>query len=141
MTKEDIDNLFELLAIYRPKDRHLSDKTLKSAWLLVLEPFKPADVKQAVAAYFRGNKYWPDVSDISTRCPKAVEEAPPVRERNTGFSAQQVANINAQMDELLELGELMSLDYAAAGLPHPAEARKMGWSVADWNRCVREALK
>lgn len=140
MTKEDIDNLFELLAIYRPKDRHLSDKTLKSAWLLVLEPYKPADVKQAVGAYFRESGYWPDVSDIATRCPKAVAEITPERGNSTNFSMREIAGIKAQIDEMLELGELMSTDYESAGLPHPAKARRMGWSCQTWMDCCREAV-
>ena len=69
MTREDTDNLFKLLAIFRPNDPRAEDTTLKSAWALVLEPYAVEDVRAAVAAYFREKKFWPDVTDISSRCP------------------------------------------------------------------------
>lgn len=72
MTGQDIDKLFELLAIFRPKDKHLEDQALRNAWLLVLKPYDPKDVREAVAQYFRESSYWPDVTDIAKRCPKIV---------------------------------------------------------------------
>lgn len=140
MTKKDVERLFELLAIYRPGDRHLEDKTLKAAWLLVLEPYAPADVKAAVGAYFRESKYWPDPSDIAMRCPRPLEAAAPERKDVTSFSAAEIARCGAQMDEMLELGELMALDYESAGVPHPAKARGMGWTCRMWMDRCREAM-
>lgn len=70
MTRPDIENIWKLLAIFRPGDKRIKDEKLKSAWLLVLEPYTPQEVKAAVAAYFRESGYWPDVSDIAMRCPK-----------------------------------------------------------------------
>ncbi len=70
MTKEDTDRLFDLLALYRPGDRHLEDRQHRSLWQFTLEPYAPEDVKQAVGAYFRESKFWPDPTDITIRCPK-----------------------------------------------------------------------
>lgn len=140
MTREDVDRLFELLAIYRPGDRHLEEKRLRAAWLLVLEPYDPADVKLAVGAYFRASKYWPDPSDIAMRCPKPTAAAAPERKSDTGFSPAEITRCSAQVAEMLELGELMALDYAAAGLPHPAKAKSMGWSCRMWMDRCREAM-
>jgi len=75
MTREDTSRLFDLLALYRPGDRHLEDKQLRALWQLTLEPYPPEDVKQAVAAYFRESKFWPDVTDIAIRCPKPEQQS------------------------------------------------------------------
>lgn len=72
MKRNEIDDLFRLLAIFRPGDKHLSDPMLRSAWFLILEPFDHDEVRDAVAGYFRENKYWPDVTDIAKRCPRPV---------------------------------------------------------------------
>ena len=48
MTGQDIDRLFELLAIFRPGDKHLEDQNLKNAWLFVLKPYCPEDVRKAL---------------------------------------------------------------------------------------------
>lgn len=69
MTKRDLDKLWAMLALYRPKDRHLRNTGLKEIWLLTFEPYPFEDVRAAVVAYFREQKYWPDVTDITTRCP------------------------------------------------------------------------
>ena len=50
MTRKDIDNLFELLAIFRPNDPHANDSKLRAAWFLVLEPYEKAAVREAVEA-------------------------------------------------------------------------------------------
>ena len=142
MNKKEIEQLFQLLAIYRPGDKRLEDKTLKAAWLLVLEPFSPAEVKTAVGAYFRESKYFPDVSDIALLCPKA----PPVLQaaevgRWQGWEAngyQGAEDYQAKMGELITLGRLMDLDYISAGVPHPSEARKLGWTAGDWIERCRE---
>lgn len=134
MTREDTENLWKLLGIYRRDDPHLQNRKLLSAWYLVLKPFDPGDVRNAVAAYFRRSKFWPDVTDIAARCPALEPDKPkPMEPRQCGgFSAAEFANCDAQMDEMLELGALMERDYTAAGIPHPSEARAMGWSCRDW---------
>ena len=70
MTREDTERLFELLAIYRPNDPHLKDRALRAVWTLTLRPYAVDDVREAVASYFREQKYWPDPTDIAKRCPK-----------------------------------------------------------------------
>lgn len=81
------------------------DKQLKSAWFLILEPWSPAEVKQAVAEQFREHKYWPDVTDISMRCPKRSSGSSDVAENRraerSSFSAAALAKYNAEMDEVL----------------------------------------
>lgn len=97
MTREDIENLWKLLEVFRPKDQRLKDKRLKSAWLAVLEPYKPEDVKTAVIEYFRTSGYWPDVSDISMRCPQPVsrssEYKPSRAEQEAGSAIDKAADI------------------------------------------------
>lgn len=79
MTGNDIDRLFELLAIFRPGDKHLEDRKLRSAWLLVLKPYSVEDVREAVASYFREKRYWPEVTEIATRCPNIESRQKPRR--------------------------------------------------------------
>lgn len=76
MTMDDVNDLFCLLEIYRPGDKHIGDRKLRSAWLLVLEPFSRDEVRTAVADYFRECKFWPDVSDIAMRCPRTARGSP-----------------------------------------------------------------
>ena len=145
MTKQDMDGLWKLLGIYRAGDKHLGDGTLKAAWFLVLEPYDPADVKQAVADYFRECKYWPDVTDISSRCPKLTRTAAPAEQDEVRYDPEalvpwgfrSVDENTAQMEALVEMGRLMELDYQSRGVPHPNEARRQGWGVEIWNARVR----
>lgn len=76
LTREDIDDLFDILAAYRKNDPNLWDKGTKAAWLLSLKPYKKADVKEAIGAWFRQSKYWPEPSEIAALCPPLPEENP-----------------------------------------------------------------
>lgn len=130
MTKQDMDGLWKLLGIYRPKDPRLEDKTLKAAWLLVLEPYSPDDVRQAVAAYFRGSGFWPDVSDIATRCPPPPEQdAVLERSASTGRADPRVR----------EWWEEFRAGLRAAGLPTASEAKAQGMTAAEWGKLLEEA--
>lgn len=105
MTKEDTARLFDLLSIYRPNDPHAQDKTLRSAWALVLEPYAPEDVRVAVAEYFRESKYWPDVTDIASRCPQPTAPPEPERWQWPGWQAngyRDEADYRKQMNEILD---------------------------------------
>ena len=70
MTREDTDNLFKLLAIFRPNDPRAEDTTLKSAWALVLEPYAVEDVRAAVAAYVWLQALMP----FGAQCPEWVHD-------------------------------------------------------------------
>lgn len=138
LTKDDTRNLWKLLEIFRPGDKHLKNSQLLSAWALVLEPYKPEDVRSAVVQYFRTSSFWPDVTDIARLCPQ-----PDAEERAADHSAKwtpkDIQRSAEWMDAALEMGELMRRDYISAGIPHPAQARRMGWSAEEWNRRCREA--
>lgn len=68
MKKKDIERLFDLLSIYFPGHPSLRDNVLRSAWLLVLKPFEPDDVKRAVAAYLRDCQHFPHPQEIAVKC-------------------------------------------------------------------------
>ena len=104
MEKDDVKNLWELLRIFRPNDPHLNDKQLKNVWALVLAPYTVDDVRAAVAEYFREQKYWPDVTDIASRCPNprpAKKPAPAL----TNWTPEEIRRVSRQMDEMLEAWE------------------------------------
>lgn len=130
MTKEDIDRLFELLEIYRPKDKHLEDKRLRSAWLLVLEPYKPEDVRQAVADYFRAKKFWPDVTDLAALCPPLpVRVFPRALQPNDCDSETMYRQWKAHCDVVRQ-----------AGFPATVkEAIKAGLTLREWEDMLENA--
>lgn len=127
LTREDTDNLFRLLAIYRPNDPRAEDITLRSAWALVLEPYDPADVKAAVVAYFREKKFWPDVTDIATRCPPLPQTqhlTPP--SPTGGYIDQKVEALRARWQEL-------RIQRRSIGVPSTwEEAQKAGLTMTAW---------
>lgn len=135
MTGQDVDKLFELLAIFRPKDKHLEDQALRNAWLFVLKPYAPEDVREAVAQYFRESSFWPDVTDIAKRCPKVIpestrEEAPPDTGRHWKRQlelAEHYGNLRCKRRE--------------AGLPETWWAAKEagGWTLEEYDKAVEDA--
>ncbi|WP_394970211.1 hypothetical protein [Candidatus Allofournierella merdipullorum] len=126
MTREDIENLWKLLEVFRPNDRRLKDKRLKSAWLAVLEPYKPEDVKTAVIEYFRTSGYWPDVSDISMRCQqpasRSSEYKPSRAEQAAGRAIDRAA-------------EIWRASLEALGLRNPSD----GQTYTEWAEAVEMA--
>ena len=125
MTREDMGNLWKLLGVYRPGDKHLNDKTLRSAWFLVLEPYSVDDVRSAVADYFRGCKFWPDVTDIARRCPPLPEK----RQVRAVESREQKA-----VTVLRDQWERVCLARQAAGVPATiGQAIEAGMSASEWD--------
>lgn len=144
MTKEDMNGIWKLLGTYRAGDKRLGDKTLLQAWYLVLEPYEAEEVRRAVADYFRERKYWPDVTDIASRCPKPARpvaaDPEPGRYDAAGivpWGFRSFEENTRQLEALVEMGRLMELDYPSRDVPHPREARRQGWSVEVWNSRVR----
>lgn len=130
MTGQDIDRLFELLAIFRPGDKHLADRNLKNAWLLVLKPYKTEDVRNAVAEYFRKNKYWPDVTDIAKLCPE-IDKA----DRN-GLSEKTDRHWKKQLEMFRRYDDLKRR-RREIGLPETHwEAKDGGMSFEEYDQLV-----
>lgn len=133
MTGQDIDRLFELLAIFRPGDKHLTDQSLKNAWLFVLKPYCPEDVRKAVAEYFRHDKYWPDVTDIARLCPELPKAS----------SVSQPAEMDRywrKQREMLDRYEALKRQRRGAGFPDSMyEARWAGMSYEEYDRLIEEA--
>jgi hypothetical protein len=70
MSRTDIDRLFELLKIYFPRHQNVTKEnlTLRSAWFLLLEPYDPTAVKQAVVEHLRHSTNFPDPQEIAILC-------------------------------------------------------------------------
>lgn len=134
MTGQDVDRLFDLLAIFRPKDKHLEDQALRNAWMLVLKPYEPKDVREAVAEYFRESSYWPDVTDIAKRCPKVLLEnsrqgPPPDTDRHWKRQQEWAERYNDLKRRRLD-----------AGLPETWwEAKEAGFTVEEYDKLLDEA--
>lgn len=63
MTKTETAKLFTLLGQFYPNKAPTAE--LRLAWELALEPYAYEDVRTAAIAYARGNKFFPDLVDIT----------------------------------------------------------------------------
>lgn len=68
MTNDEMNQIWAMLAMYRPKDRRLKDKGLKDLWSLTFEPYSFEEVQAAVVAHFREYKFFPTPPEITARC-------------------------------------------------------------------------
>ena len=137
MTKQEMNDAWKLLGKYRKNDPRLLDKDLLKAWYMALKLYEKSEVEEAIASHFRESGFWPDVNEIASRCPSSAKEGG----RAGIFSAAQIEKYSVEMDELREMGRLMDADYEAVGIPAPARAKKLGWSVGAWNERCRVALE
>ena len=133
MTKQEMDGLWALLGIFRKNDPHLLDKKLKAAWLLVLSPFAAADVKSAVAAYFREKSFWPDVSEIATRCPSPPGGQPARTQRASCPEAEKETDLRLRW-------EALRAERLRLGLPESvSQARENGLDAGSWWDALEQA--
>ena len=133
LTREDTDKLFRLLAFYRPNDPHLKDNALRAVWALTLAPYSVDDVREAVVSYFRTQKYWPDPTDISSRCPQP--ETPKTQSLPTPTARYRDPAVEALRERWQELRR----QRRAAGVPDTwEEAQKAGLTWAAWMNMLDE---
>ena len=115
LNAKEMDALWEMLGILRPKDARLRNETLKLVWSRALEPYAWSDVHEAVLTHFRTQKYFPDVADITGRCPQPREpealEAMRYRQPTAG-ERQRTA-------EMVRRWRSYRAALEAAGLPQP----------------------
>lgn len=128
MTREDTDRLFELIGIFRPSDPKLNDKRLRSAWALVLEPYDVDEVRAAVAEYFRTKKYFPDVTDISSRCRQPEK---PIR--------VQMPDEQKYMEKTKKWADEWHRELREKGLPTLREAMAQGKTPWQWAQELERA--
>lgn len=139
MDRQDIADLWALLAVFRPRDPHLRDKTLRAAWAMVLEPYGRDDVRKAVAEYFRESKYWPDVTDIARRCPKPAGAADP-EDHLEAMRRAKPSPEQRSREEAMHAGyRSYRAALEAAGLPSLSQARAQGMRCADWDALTQGA--
>lgn len=139
LTRKDIDDLFDLLAIFRPNDAHLADKRLRSAWLLVLSPYSRDDVREAVGAWFRKSKYWPEPAEIAALCPPLPEGD----ESGTARLGTKMQFSPAEAEEMKALWaawDKVVLMRREAGVPATClEAKQAGLSDREWHAMLEKA--
>lgn len=125
LTREDIDNLFELLRVFRPNDQHLEQKYLRSAWLLALKPYNRDDVRDSIGAWFRQSKYWPEPSEIAALCPPL-----PIQERRK--NAEKYALHRSKDPVWIRYDALVEKRRQAGIHATYEEAEKDGLSFEEW---------
>lgn len=128
LTRKDIDDLFALLKIFRPKDRHLKDLRLREAWRLVLEPYNKDDVRDAIGMYFRESSFWPDVTEIAVRCPLLPKE-----DRRKKHSSAVLSEGHISKDPLWIRWAALVEQRRKAGVPvNIQETNEAGLSDGTW---------
>lgn len=133
LTREDTDKLFELFAFYRPKDPRLRDNALRAVWALTLAPYSVDDVREAVVSYFRTQKYWPDPTDISSRCQQ------PETPKTQSLPTPTARYIDPAVESLRERWQELRRQCRAAGVPGTwEEAKKSGLTWAAWMEILDE---
>lgn len=133
LTREDTDKLFELFAFYRPKDPRLRDNALRAVWALTLAPYSVDDVREAVVSYFRTQKYWPDPTDISSRCQQ------PETPKTQSLPTPTARYIDPAVESLRERWQDLRRQCRATGVPGTwEEAKKSGLTWAAWMEILDE---
>ena len=134
MTREDIDDLFELLKLYFPNSPKTRDQMLKSAWFLVLEPYGRPDVKQAILSFLRKNEHFPDPQKIACLCHLNTEDTR--REIKMQFSPAEVED----MKKLWAAWDKVVAMRRDAGIPGTClEAKQAGLSDKEWYAMLENA--
>lgn len=68
MTLDDVNKLFRYLAIHFENSPKAHSKRLQNAWLELLEPYDPKDVKAALLECLREKRHFPDAPDVAAKC-------------------------------------------------------------------------
>ena len=131
---KDINDLFDILAAYRKNDPHLQDKSTKATWFLSLKPYEKADIQEAIGAWFRKSKYWPEPSEIAALCP-----ALPEPDREPGEIGAAARDYHRYMDPLWARYDAVKKRRREAGVPATVlEARRAGLSDREWCALLAE---
>lgn len=136
MTRNDIDRLFQLLAIYYPTSPKVRSEITKQSWFLVLEPFDPEDVKKALVLHMQTSKHFPFVQEISTRCKLPATEP---TESTAGIGTDYANDVACMMEWLGPWHEKWEEKLHGLGLPTFGEAVASGMTTAEWNHMMEEA--
>ena len=132
MTKKDIDDLFALLRICRQGDRRVDDPQLRSAWLMVLKPYRREDVKAALTEHLRKSKFFPDPSEIAVLCP------PPAEAEISQPAGGKPRHVSA---DIWTWWQTRQRARRAAGLPSMAEAMEAGQTAREYlDLCDRHGI-
>lgn len=130
MEKKDTQRLFNLIETIYPNARQQPRTPADlEAWTLVLKPWAYEDVKQAVIARARENRFYPDVYELVPFLPKLEKpkaEEGPIPEPSDAY----LEKFYAKCDVLHER-------WKAAGIPTPSEAKKQGMTYAGWEAMAK----
>lgn len=131
MEQADVNRLFELLRQLYPNARQVqaNNGVLKQTWGLVLEPYEYRQIRAAAIDYARGNKFFPDVADLTMGLPAAQRER----------SAPPVVHREEDVEKMAALAERLAAKYREAGVQPPSEAVEMGWTLERWSQACRAA--
>lgn len=134
LTQKDVDDLFGILAAYRKNDPNLRDKATKAAWLLSLKPYEKADVKEAIGAWFRKSKYWPEPAEIAALCPPL-----PDLDCRTDDRKRDPYALHRSKDPVWIRWDSLVAERRKAGIPGTYEdAEKAGLSYEEWFDLLNE---
>lgn len=136
MNKKEMYALTDRLRGLYKNAWQLNDTDLMNEYYLAFKPYRYEDLNSALTEYIRKKGFFPDPSDLTSGL---IKTSAAMANCTCPYSPAVIAKIYGQMDEMLSVGAMMKKDYIAAGLPHPAEARKRGWTADEWVRRCEEA--
>ena len=134
MDKNDVDRLFRLLEQFYPNARQIRSRDTRLAWELALRRYPYEQVRAAAVAYAQRNKYFPDLADLTAPCVPREDSGREGPDPVLRGHVEELAQLFPTLEQLLEL---MERDYTAHGVPHPSQARKLGWTPEYWVRVCR----
>ncbi len=132
MTSEEFGKLWILMGNLFPASPKTKSKNNRIAWANVLKPYLFEDAAEAVTAWARKNKFFPDPTEISSQLTEEEPRGSIRRRSNNAWMAKYIHQNAARItDEDAE-------EIHAAGLLTWGEAEKQGMSFRDWSRKYRE---
>lgn len=136
MTANDIDRLFQLLEIYFPNTSRTKSRQLKNAWLLILEPYDPEEVKKALTEQLRENRFFPDPQSVAVRCKLPPQTEQP--ENTASVGADYSKEFTAMMARLGPWHREYKKALHDQGLPTAIEAKLSGMPFSSWCKMVKD---
>ena len=128
MTKEDTAKIFVLMQQFYPNARQLKDSTTRLAWELAIQRFPYEAVKNSVVEYAIGNKFFPDLSDITSGL---IPEVAPLHE-----PASEACDVSWAIPHMQKMVERLGADAVPEGVSTWADVKdSMSWH--DWAAIMR----
>lgn len=110
MNRVEVNRLFALMHEFWPHAK--VTKNRMEAWALGLEPYSYDDARDAVVAYARKNKFFPDLADVTAKLPQRKKLTELEREALTDLMEEDDA---VEQNEIRMVGVCEGDDSSVSG--------------------------